>query len=121
MSKQGKITKDASTGVSEETAVRLVRDFLTRHGKGLDSLLGRFPGVSGAAYRGALEKHLSEPATMTEDLILALEHTVDTLLALQGADCRVLEADEGPSIQVDAGVRWYAARFSDLAQAARRM
>ena len=121
MSKQDKITKDTSTGVSEGTAVRLVRDFLSRHGKGLDSVLERFPGVSGAAYRWALEKHLSEPATKTEDLIIALEHAVDTLLALQGADCRVLKVEEGPGIEVDAGIRWYAARFRDLAQAARRM
>lgn len=120
MGKQKAIKRHATNGVPKDTAVRLARDFLARHGGGLDDLVERFPGMHGPALRRSIDKHLSR-STATRELITALDEAVVVLLSLQNKECLVLQADADRHLQVDAGIRWYAARFHDLAQAARRM
>jgi hypothetical protein len=120
MGKQQLIVVDPSTGVPRATAQRLVRSFLDRHGSGLDDLLRRFPSVPGPAFRSAIERCLAPGETVPE-LEIALEEACDTLLALSAEEFHALPVDAGKRLNVDAGLRWYAARFRDLAQAARRM
>ncbi len=118
MGRQELITIDPRTGVPRATAQRLVQSFLDRHGPGLDDLLRRFPSVPGPAFRQALMKCIA-PSQTTHDLRIALEEAVDTLLSLQAEEIQPLPADAGKRLNVDAGLRWYAARLHDLAQAAR--
>ena len=120
MGKLKTITMNRDTGVPQGTATRLVQDFLIRHGSGLDDLLRRFPGVHGPTFRGAIEKCFAPSGTAPE-LAMALDEAVDTLLSLQAEDCNPLPVDAGRRSQVDAGIRWYAARLHDLARAARHM
>ncbi|WGW05115.1 hypothetical protein [Tropicibacter oceani] len=108
------------TGVQFGTAVRLTREFLSRHGSGLDDLLGRFHGIEGYSIRAAVEASCA-PSSTTMELSLALEEVVDRLLSLQDEACHPQPVDEGRRLHVDAGLRWYAARFHDLARAARLM
>lgn len=114
------ITVDPRTGVPQATAARLVRSFLGRHGSGLDDLLRRFPQVPGPAFRAAIERSLDAGET-TPELKIALEEACDTLLSLRAEDFHPLPVDAGTRLNVDAGLRWYAARFRDLAQTAGRM
>ena len=120
MGKQELITIDPRTGVPQATAARLVRSFLDRHGSGLDDLLRRFPSVPGPAFRAAIESRLTTGDTMPE-LQIALEEACDTLLSLRAEEFQPLPVDAGKRVNVDAGLRWYAARLRDLAQAARHM
>lgn len=55
------------------------------------------------------------------ELQLTLEEACDTLLSLHTEEFHPLAIDAGERLNVDAGLRWYAARFRDLAQAARHM
>ncbi|QPZ91570.1 ACT domain-containing protein [Thioclava electrotropha] len=120
MGKQELVTIDPKTGIPRSTAERLVRSFLARHGTGLDDLLRRFPSVTGPAFRFAIEQCL-KPGVTTMELRLALEEACDTLLSLRAEEFHPLPVDTGKRLHVDAGLRWYAARFADLAQAAQRM
>lgn len=120
MGKQQLITIDPRTGVPNYTLDRLVRSFLARHGSGLDDLLRRFPTVPGPAFRTAIERCL-EPGETTLELEFALDEACDTLLSLREEEFHPLPVDAGARLNVDAGLRWYAARFRDLAQAARHM
>ena len=119
MGKLQTITMNPATGVPKDTAIRLTQDFLKRHGSGLDDLLRRFPGLHGPSFRRAIEKSFS-PSEAAPELAMALEEAVDTLLSLQCEDCHPLPVDAGRRLQVDAGIRWYAARLHDLSKAARR-
>ena len=114
------ITVDPRTGVPQATAARLVRSFLDRHGSGLDDLLRRFPQVPGPAFRAAIERSL-EPGQTAPELEIALEEACGTLLSLGEEDFFPLPVDAGNRLNVDAGLRWYAARLRDLAKAARHM
>lgn len=120
MGKQELITIDPRTGVPRATAQRLVRSFMDRHGSGLDDLLRRFPSAPGPAFRAAIERTLTSGET-TPELAIALEEACDTLLSLRAEDFRPLPVDAGARLNIDAGLRWYAARFRDLAQAARTL
>ncbi|MFZ5965331.1 hypothetical protein ACOXXX_20500 [Thalassococcus sp. BH17M4-6] len=120
MTHQQLIAMDPRSGVPQATAARLVRSFLDRHGSGLDDLLRRFPSVPGPAFRHAIESCLKAGDTMPE-LQIALEEACDTLLSLRAEEFRPLPVDEGKRVNIDAGLRWYAARLRDLAQAARHM
>lgn len=120
MGRQELITIDPKTGVPRATAHRLTRSFLARHGSGLDDLLRRFPQVPGPAFRGAIERCL-EPSETTPELQIALEEACDTLLSLQAEEFHPLPVDVSKRLNIDAGLRWYAARLRDLAQAARYM
>ncbi len=120
MGNQQLVTIDPRTGVPRWTAHRLTRSFLERHGSGLDDLLRRFPSVPGPAFRSAIERCLT-PSQTTPELCIALDEAVDTLLALQSEPIRPLPTDAGKRLNVDTGLRWYAARLRDLAQAARHM
>ena len=120
MGNQQVIHINRKTGVPEWTAPRMTRSFLDRHGPGLDDLLRRFPSTHGPAFRRAIEACFS-PSETASELAMTLEEAVDTLLSLQGEDCHPLPVDAGRRNQVDAGLRWYAARLHDLARAARRM
>lgn len=108
------------TGVPLDTAGRLTRSFLQRHGAGLEDLLRRFPALQGATFRAAIEKCLV-PGASTGELRNALDAACETLLSLREEDFRPLPVDAGGRTDVDAGLRWYAARFRDLAKAAQRM
>lgn len=119
MGKLQTITMNRGTGVPKDTAIRLTQDFLSRHGAGLDDLLRRFPGLHGRAFRQAIEACFA-PSETAPELAMALEEAVDTLLSLQGEDCHPLPVDANRRNQVDAGIRWYAARLYDLSKAARR-
>ena len=119
MGKLQTITMNRGTGVPQGTATRLTQDFLLRHGSGLDDLLRRFPGMHGPAFRGAIEKCFA-PSETAPELAMALDEAVDTLLSLLGEECHPLPVDAGRRLQVDAGIRWYAARLHDLGKAARR-
>ncbi|PWE48515.1 hypothetical protein DEM26_18395 [Thioclava sp. NG1] len=120
MGKQVLIAIDPKTGVPRATADRLVRSFLARHGSGLDDLLRRFPSVPGSAFGAAIERCI-KPGEATPELQLALEEACDTLLSLRVEEFHPLPVDDGKRHNIDAGLRWYAARFSDLAKAARFM
>lgn len=120
MGNQQIIRIESNTGVPRWTAHRMVRSFLSRHGTGLDDLLRRFPNTDGPAFRRAIEACLSTSETALE-LAMVLEEATDTLLSLLGEDCHALPVDTGRRFQVDAGLRWYAARLHDLARAARKM
>lgn len=120
MGNHKEITINPSTGLPYNTASRLTRSFLSRHGSGLDDLLRRFPSVSGAAFRQAVERYLAPSAT-TAELQMALEEACETLLSLREDDFHPLPVDAGQRLNVDAGLRWYAGRLSDLAKAAQRM
>lgn len=109
-----------STGVPKDTAIRLAKDFMCRHGSGLDDLLRRFPGLHAPAFRRPIEECFTHSKTAIE-LVTALEEAVETLLSLQGEDCHPLSGDAGRRLQIDAGLRWYAARIHDLARAVRTM
>jgi hypothetical protein len=115
-----KIISDPSTGVPFNTASRLTRSFLDRHGTGLEDLLRRFPSVQGATFRAAIERCLV-PGTSVAELRIALEEAFETLLSLKEEDFRPLPVDAGRRTNVDAGIRWYAARLRDLAKASQRM
>ncbi|SMX34397.1 hypothetical protein COL8621_01289 [Actibacterium lipolyticum] len=93
---------------------------MDRHGAGLDDLLRRFPMISGTAFRQALEVHL-KPGEASMELALALDEAVDTLLSLQGEIITALPVDAGRRLNVDVGLRWYAARLHDLSRAVRTM
>lgn len=120
MGKQQLIAIDPRTGVPCATAQRVVRSFLDRHGSGLDDLLRRFPSVPGPAFRSAIERCL-ELGEKAPELQFALEEACDTLLSLRAEEFQPLPADAGKRVNIDAGLRWYAARLHDLAQAARHM
>lgn len=120
MGKLQTITMNRDTGVPKDTAIRLAKEFLSRHGAGLDDLLRRFPGLNGPAFRQAIEACFAPSETALE-LAMALDEAVDTLLSLQSEDCEPLPVDAGRRLQVDAGIRWYAARLHDLGKAARHM
>ncbi len=120
MGKLQTIVMNRGTGVPKGTAIRLTKEFLSRHGAGLDDLLRRFPGLHGPAFRQAIEACFATSETAPE-LAMALEEAVDTLLSLQSENCLPLPVDAGRRVQVDAGLRWYAARLHDLARAARTM
>ena len=111
---------DPRTGVPRWTAHRLTSDFLQRHGAGLDDLLRRFPAVGDGAFREAIERSLTPGETVPE-LVITLEEATDTLLALRDEDALLLPVDAGQHINIDAGLRWYAARFRDLSKAAQMM
>ncbi|MFD1342950.1 hypothetical protein [Litorisediminicola beolgyonensis] len=114
------LTIGSKTNIPQSTAARLVKSFLDRHGHGLDDLLRRFPDITGPAFRSAIERHLARGETKA-GLAISLEEACDTLLALRDEDFRALPVDAGKRVNVDAGLRWYAARFHDLAKAARDM
>ncbi|MEQ5872503.1 hypothetical protein J4E08_21825 [Sagittula sp. NFXS13] len=120
MGKLQTITMTPGTGVPKDTAVRLTQAFLHRHGSGLDDLLRRFPSLHGLTFRRAIEACFAPSETALE-LAMALDEAVDTLLSLQGQNCHPLPVDDGRRLQIDAGLRWYAARLHDLARAARSM
>ncbi|MCB1471212.1 MAG: hypothetical protein KDK08_29510 [Rhizobiaceae bacterium] len=120
MGRQELITIDPRTGVPRATARRLVRSFMDRHGSGLDDLLRRFPSVPGPAFRAAIERNL-RPGEATLELEIALEEAGATLLSLRAEDFTPLPVDAGSRLNIDAGLRWYAARLHDLAKAARYM
>ncbi|WP_116599217.1 hypothetical protein [Primorskyibacter marinus] len=120
MGKLQTIEMNPGSGVPKDTAIRLTNEFLNRHGSGLDDLLRRFPGVHGPSFRRAIEACFA-PTEAAPELAMALDEAVDTLLSLQSEDCRPLPADVGRRLQLDAGIRWYAARLHDLSKAARRM
>ncbi|WP_425072415.1 hypothetical protein [Sagittula sp. S175] len=120
MGNQQFIHINSDTGVPQWTAHRMTRSFLDRHGSGLDDLLRRFPCTDGPAFRRAIEACFS-PSETAPELAMVLEEATDTLLSLQGEDCHPLPVDSGRRLQVDAGLRWYAARLHDLARAARSM
>lgn len=120
MGKLQTITMNPGTVVPRDTAIRHTQDFLSRHRSGLDDLLRRFPGMHGPAFRRAIEKCFA-PSETAPELAMALEEAVDTLLSLQGENCHPLQVDAGRRLQVDAGLRWYAARLHDLSRAARTM
>lgn len=114
------LTMNASTGVPFDTAQRLTLSFLKRHGAGLDDLLRRFPSVPTESIRQTLGSGVVANAS-TVELRLALEKACDELLSLNDQDFRPLPGDAGRRTNVDAGLRWYAARFTDLAKAVQRM
>lgn len=118
MGKQQVFHVDSRTGVPKWTAERLTSDFLKRHGSGLDDLLKRFPGHADGAFREAIERSLTPGETVPE-LLISLEVATDTLLALREEDAILLPVDAGQRLNLDAGLRWYAARFQDLSKAAR--
>ncbi len=120
MGQQQRIIMNPGTGVPANTVYRLTQDFLHRHGSGLLNLLRRFPSVPGGSFKSAIERCL-EPGVDRQALVTALEEACETLLSLRGEDFYPLPVDAGSRINVDAGLRWYAARLHDLAQAARRM
>lgn len=120
MGKQELITIDPRTGLPRCTASRLVRSFMDRHGSGLDDLLRRFPSVPGPAFRSAIERRL-RPGETTPELQIALDEACDTLLSLRAEDFTPLPVDAGNRLNIDAGLRWYAARLRDLARAAKYM
>ena len=119
MGNHQRIIIDPSTGVPSNTASRLTLSFLDRHGSGLEDILRRFPSVPGTAFKKALERHLN-PGASSEELQMVLEEACETLLSLREGDFCPLPVDAGQRTNIDAGLRWYAARFRDLAQAARR-
>lgn len=120
MGRQRLITIDPRTGVPQATADRLVRSFLDRHGSGLEDLLRRFPNVPEIDFRHTIERCLM-PGANSPELAIALEEACNTLLLLQAEECDPLPVDIGKRLNIDAGLRWYAARFRDLAKAARLM
>lgn len=120
MGKPQTITINPATSVPRSAAIRLAKEFLNRHGSGLDDLLRRFPGIHGPSFRRAIEARFA-PSETAAELVMVLEEAVETLLSLQGEDCHPLPVDAGRRLQVDAGLRWYAARLHDLARAARTM
>lgn len=111
---------DLRTGVPQTSAVRLVRSFLDRHGTGLDDLLRRFPSVPGPTFRGAI-KLIIGPGETARELEIALGEACDTMLSLREGDFLPLPIDANNRLHDDAGLRWYAARFRDLAHAAGRI
>lgn len=120
MGNHQKIIGDASTGVPLNTASRLTRSFLDRHGAGLEDLLRRFPSVQGATFSAAIERCLV-PGVSVVELQIALEEAFETLLSLKEEEFRPLPVDAGRRTNVDAGLRWYAARLRDLAKTTQRM
>ncbi|MDF0594624.1 hypothetical protein [Psychromarinibacter halotolerans] len=120
MGRQELITIDPKTGVPRATAHRLTRSFLARHGTGLDDLLRRFPTGPGPALRAAIERCLA-PGGAEPELQIALDEACDTLLSLRAEEIHLSPADADKRLNIDAGLRWYAARLCDLAKAARRM
>jgi len=118
MGKLQTITMNRGTGMPKDTAIRLTREFLRRHGSGLDDLLRRFRGLHGPAFRQAIEACFA-PSETAPELAMALDEAVDTLLSLQAEECHPLPVDAGRRLQVDAGIRWYAARLHELGKAAR--
>lgn len=120
MGRQELIIIDPKTGVPQATASRLVQSFLDRHGSGLDDLLRRFPSVPGPSFRSAIERCLAPGETVPE-LEIALEEACDTLLALRAEEFQPLPVDAGKRLNIDAGLRWYAARLRDLAKAVGHM
>jgi hypothetical protein len=120
MGKQQVIYVAPKTGVPSFAAESLAKSFLARHGSGLDDLLRRFSGVSGPEFRAAIERAYG-PGQTTPELAIALDEAADTLLSLLGEPVIALDVDNGHRREVDAGLRWYAARMSDLAKAARSM
>lgn len=112
------MTTNPGTAVPKNIAIRLTQDFLRRHGSGLDDLMRRFPGMHGPAFRRAIEACFA-PSETAPELAMALDEAVDTLLSLQDEDCHPLPVDAARRLQIDAGLRWYAARLHDLSKAAR--
>lgn len=120
MGHERKMTIKPMTGVPTNTASRLTRDFLLRHGAELDDLLRRFPSASEREFHAAIERHVCEGAS-NEELVFALENACDQLLSLRAEDFCPQPGDAGLRLNIDAGLRWYAARFRDLAKAAAYM
>ena len=120
MGNERKTAAETTTGLPPNTANRLTRSFLARHGPGLDDLLSRFPAVPGPAFRSVIEQNL-KPGASSVDLQMSLEKACETLLSLRKEDSRPLPVDARGQTNIDAGIRWYAARFRDLAIAAQRM
>ncbi len=63
MGHEWKMTIESTTGVPTNTASRLSRDFLLRHGAELDDLLRRFPSASEKEFHAAIERHACEGAS----------------------------------------------------------
>ncbi|SEL81294.1 hypothetical protein SAMN05444413_1175 [Roseivivax marinus] len=120
MGQKQTIFVNPTNGTPSFAAESLTKSFLSRHGAGLDDLLRRFNGVSGPEFRAAIERAYG-PGQTTPELAIALDEAADTLLSLLGEPVIALEVDNGRRLEVDAGLRWYAARMTDLAKAARSM
>ncbi|WP_147277379.1 hypothetical protein [Rhodovulum sp. 12E13] len=101
------------------TASRLVSDFLARHGAGLSDLVGT-PGdgpVPDALDR--LQHVARTQADAPEAIADAVEALRDRVDDLNGASSPSTSPCLGSDL--DAAIRWYAARLTDLSRFCRQL
>ena len=111
-------TQDWSGAMPATHAPRLTAEFLDRHGAGLQDICARVQNGAEerlAAVRSAVALTPAQPAK----LVNALEALVACLDAAHGRDDVTTPRDLPHRPDLDAAIRWNAARLHDLARFCR--
>lgn len=89
------------------------------HGAAIDELIRRAHGIEEAGMAGSLVTAASKRPCDVDHLSGSSEVIIDTLLGAIGCTLRGFDGAQNPA-DLDAALRWHAARLTDLLQALPR-
>jgi hypothetical protein len=103
----------------DHPAILAMKRHYQAHGAAIDELIRRAHGIEEAGMAGSLVTSASKRPCDVERLRGGSEVIVDTLLGAIGRTLRDFDDARSPA-DLDAALRWHAARLTDLVQALPR-